>query len=313
MPKFYTFFKWLILLASYLFLAYKLVTFNQYRELAAQWNQISFYQVAWLVGVFALLPLNLFLEAIKWKKLTSVVQKISYKSAFKAVLSGIFTGFFTPNRVGELVGRIMFLSSQHRKAGVTLSIMNSITQNLTMALWGIPATILFFTTTPQNLSLNLQLYLIILLVCLLILGLIYLFLPTLSHQIKKSRFSSQISPFTDCILGFKTNNLLQIMLVSWLRYIVFCTQFFFMLQFFSIDLSVWHAVIAIPTTYLFVTFTPSFAFSEVAIRSSYSVLVIGIFSANVVGIALAGVCIWAVNFIIPMLVGSVVMVGKKDN
>lgn len=311
MHKFYSILKWLILFASYLFLAYKLVTFNQYEELGARWNQITTHQMAWLVGVFTLLPLNWFLEAIKWKKLTSVVQKLSYKDSISAVLVGISTGFFTPNRVGELVGRIMFLNSENRKSGVTLSLLNSITQNLIMALCGIPATILFFASSQQTQMFNIQLYIGLLLVGLILFGLIFFFFPLLSAQIKKSSFSAKVSPFTDCVLGFKTYDLHQIMIISLLRYIIFCTQFFFMLQFFSIDISVWQAVIAIPTIYLFVTFTPSLAFSEVAVRSSYAVLVIGAFSANVVGIALAGVCIWAVNFIIPMLLGSVIMVRKK--
>lgn len=312
MHKFYSILKWLILIASYLYLAIKLITFNHYSELAARWNQISYFQIALLMGVFALLPINWFVEALKWKKLTSGVQNISYKDSIKAVLVGISTGFFTPNRVGELVGRIMFLNSENRKSGITLSIVNSITQNLIMALCGIPATILFFSSTQQNQTINIQLYISILLVCLLILGLFYYNFPFLSGQIKKSRFSAKLSPFIDCILGFKTNDLLQIMSISFLRYIIFCTQFWFMLQFFSIDITVCQALITIPTTYLLVTFTPALAFSEVAVRSSYAVLVIGAFSANIIGITLAGVCIWVVNFAIPMLVGSVVMVKKRE-
>jgi hypothetical protein len=73
----------------------------------------------------------------------------------------------------------------------------------------------------------------------------------------------------------------------------------------------WQALIAIPTNYLFVTFTPSVAFSEAAVRSSYAVLVIGFFSSNIVGIALAGMCIWMINFVIPMMVGSIIMVRNR--
>jgi len=41
------------------------------------------------------------------------------------------------------------------------------------------------------------------------------------------------------------------------------------------------------------------------------VLVIGVFSGQVVSIALAGMCIWLVNFVIPMLAGAVVLAGGK--
>jgi len=312
MPKFYSVLKWLVLAASYIFLTYKLITFNHYGELAASWNQITSYQIALLFAVFLLLPINWFLEAIKWKKLTSTVQDISYLNSIKAVLVGISTGFFTPNRVGELVGRIMFLQPENRKSGVTLSFINSITQNLVMALCGIPATILFFSFSQHYQTFNTQLYIGLLLVSLLVVALLFIFFPIINEQLKKSLFFAKVTPFTDCLLNIKTSSLLSIIAISFFRYIIFCTQFWFMLQVFSIELSFWQAIISIPTTYLFVTFTPSMAFSEVAVRSSYAVIVIGAYSSNVVGIALAGVSIWAVNFIIPMLVGSVIMMRKRE-
>jgi hypothetical protein len=77
-----------------------------------------------------------------------------------------------------------------------------------------------------------------------------------------------------------------------------------MLQFFGVDITVAEAIIAIPTSYLFVTFTPSLAFSEAAIRSSYAVVFIGSFSENIAGIAFAGFLLWIINYGIPMLLGS---------
>lgn len=303
--------KWLILFAAYSFLAYKLLTFNQYHELAARWQQMPLSQFGWLVLVFILLPVNWLLEAVKWKMLTSNIQKLSLKASYKAVLAGISTGFFTPNRVGELVGRIMFLKDENRKAGVTLSVVNSLTQNIIMALCGIPACILFFTHKGTALESDRTRFVLMLVVCLLIFVLLYFALPFLSQRITNSRFSTKITAFTACLSAYTWFDLLQIMFISLLRYVVFCTQFYFMLGFFDVQLDVWQAFIAIPASYLFVTFTPSIAFSEAAVRSSYAVLFIGAFSGQVVGIALAGVCIWAVNFILPMLVGSVLMVRKQ--
>ena len=80
-----------------------------------------------------------------------------------------------------------------------------------------------------------------------------------------------------------------------------------MLRFFGVNLAPIQALIAIPANYLFVTYTPSIAFSEAAVRSSYAILFIGAFSTQLVGIALAGVCIWVVNFILPLFLGSIVM------
>ena len=301
----------LILILSYSFLTYKLLTFNQYNELFAQWGKMPVSQFWWLAAVFVLLPVNWLLESFKWQLLTFNVQKINFKTSIKAVLAGISTGFFTPNRVGELIGRVMYLDAENRKAGITLCVVNSLTQNIIMTLCGVPAFILFYSSTVGKVEVNTTQYIILLIGCLLIFGLFYFFLPQLSQRFKRSRFSAKIKVFTDCLSDFRLKDLVQIMFVSLFRYTIFCVQFFLMLRFFGIELSCWQTIIAIPTYYLLVTFTPSLAFSEVAVRSSFAVLTIGAFSGQIVNIALAGMCIWMVNFIIPMLVGSVFLVKKR--
>lgn len=303
--------KWFILVASYSFLTYKLITFDCYEVFASEWNQIPMSRFWWLALVFILLPFNWLFEAIKWQMLVSKIQEISLFQAVKAVLSGIFTGFFTPNRVGELVGRVSFLKNENRKSGITLSILNSLTQNIIMALFGIPACILFLLSQNEILNTEIVRYLFILGISLILFGLVYYNLPQLSRRLKLNRFSAKISSFSDCLSEYSITDLLRIMLLTFIRYSVFCVQFYFMLLFFGVDIEVWEALIAIPTSYLFVTFTPSLAFSEAAVRSSYAVLIIGAFSSPEIPIILAGVSIWIVNFVLPMLAGSVIMIKSK--
>jgi hypothetical protein len=300
----------LFFVLSFFFLGYKLFTFQHYDSLAIQWRSMPLSQTWWLIGVLTLLPLNWSLEALKWKMLTSGVQKLSMGDAVKAVLSGISTGFFTPNRVGELVGRIAFLEPGNRKAGITMSFLNSFTQNIVMAMPGIPASILFLFVFKGEIQPDAFHFVLIILMCMLIFGVLYFTLPRWSLKLKKSRFSEKIKSFTDCLSTYKPKDLLHILGVSLIRYLVFSSQFYFMLRFFSVELSPWQALISIPTTYLFVTFTPSLAFSEAVVRSSYAVLIIGAYSGQTINIALAGICIWAVNFVIPMLGGSVVIAKR---
>lgn len=296
---------------AYSFLIYKLFTFNQYDKLVLQWKQMPLSQFWWLVGVLVLLPFNWYFESLKWKQLVSKVQKINLKNSFKSVLAGISTGFFTPNRIGDLVGRVIYLNAENRKAGVTLSMLNSLSQNLIMAVCGIPFCILFISLNTRKFKINLTLYLIILILCLLIFGFVYFMLPQLSKRFKQKKNSEKIKSFTDCLLFYNKQDLLKILLISLGRYVVFCVQFYLMLRFLNVGLSVQNAFIAIPTTYLLITFTPSVAFSEIAVRSSFAVLVIGIFSSQIASIAIASICIWIINFVIPMMVGTILMVRKK--
>ena len=57
----------LFFVLSFSFLGYKLLSFNQYDALATQWEQMPFSQLWWLVGVLTLIPLNWYLESLKWK------------------------------------------------------------------------------------------------------------------------------------------------------------------------------------------------------------------------------------------------------
>ncbi len=303
--------KWIIVVASYSFLVYKIITFNRYQNFVDEWAQIPISQFWWLIMVFILLPVNWLLEAKKWQMLVSKLQTIKVGYALKAILSGVSSGFFTPNRVGEFVGRVLFLEDENRKSGVILSVLNSLTQNLVMAMCGIPACYLFFLSQNKNMNDEIIKYFIILTISFILVGLLYLFLRWLSHQSKLNRFLAVIAPFSNCLSDFSAQDLFKILLVTLLRYVVFCVQFYLMLRFFNVGLDFWLAFITIPTTYLFVTFTPSMAFSEAAVRSSYAAIVIGAFSFPEMPIIMAGVSIWIVNFVVPMLAGLVIMAKSK--
>lgn len=300
--------KWLVVVAAYSFLSYKLVVFDQYPAFFREISLALTTNYGWLAGVFLLLPFNWLLESQKWRLLVQRIEPLSLKNAFLAFLAGISTGFFTPNRVGELVGRVMYLKPENRKAGATLSLVNSLTQNMIMALGGIPATLIFFTGRYNSFAAQVAGYLWLVAVGLVLLTLFFFMLPGLG---KRWNRSSRISAYVSFLRDYTVAELLRVLWVGAIRYGVFCTQFYFMLRFFGVDISLAEAFIAIPTTYLFVSFTPSFSFSEAAVRSSYAVLFVGAFYSGEVAIILSGVSIWIVNFVLPMLAGSLLMVRRQ--
>ncbi|HET9430922.1 MAG TPA: hypothetical protein VFO70_07085, partial [Chitinophagaceae bacterium] len=66
------------------------------------------------VGVVLLMLANWSLEAIKWKISVRPIQEISFFRSFKAVLSGISFSVSTPNRVGEYLGRVLYMDEGNR-------------------------------------------------------------------------------------------------------------------------------------------------------------------------------------------------------
>lgn len=259
-----------------------------------------------------LLPFNWLLESKKWQILISYTEKQNLREAISAVFAGITTGFFTPNRVGELAGRILYLQPTNRKAGITLSVLNSISQNIVMALFGLPAFVAFLLFKGEEFSAGIIRYLIFVVLVLLFLVVVIYFLRQISGKNVGGKLVEKFRVYIDCLSSFTKSDISVIILITIFRYAVFCTQFFFMLHFFEVNISLLQAFFAIPATYLLVTFTPSLAFSEAAIRGSYAVMVIGAIFPNDVQIIMASVGIWLVNFVIPMVAGSFLLLKSKN-
>jgi len=90
------------------------------------------------------IPLNLFLEIVKWKLLIGKIENVSYWNATKAVLTGISVSMIFPNRVGDYLGRVFVLKKADRLQAVLATILGSMAQLLTTVLFGFAASLVFF-------------------------------------------------------------------------------------------------------------------------------------------------------------------------
>lgn len=302
--------KWSFAIAAYAYLGYKLISLDNYGEILEAWKAVSAERYAYLFPVLLLLPVNLYLEAWKWKKIVQNAAKISIWEAQKAVLAGICSGFFTPYRIGNFVGRIRYLPPDMHSQGFSFSIVNALTQNLAILLCGIPACVIFFPffRNQGREEIDTESYLLACIFSFFFFTALYLLMPYLARKVSHPK----LERFTGCLSAYTVQQQGLFLVISLLRYAVFCLQFLCMLYFFDVRLSSGESLLAIPTNYLFVTITPSFAFSEAALRASYAVATIGVFSENTLGIAIAGISIWFINTVLPMLPGSYFLTQKKS-
>lgn len=303
LKKYYSYLKWIIVIGSNIFLINSLINYNGYHNLWKQWSNSIFSGFGWLALVLLLVPLNWLLETKKWQILVANLENLSLRKAFCAVMGGNTTAFFTPNRIGEFPGRSLFLKEKHRLKGILLGIIGSFSQTFVIMLGGIPASLFFFSKLDTN---NFDyVYLISAFLFSAILLLVYFFLPEICKKLSAiSLFPLKTKKLLLTLSRINRNILLHVCGVAMLRYIVFCLQLYFMLRFFCVHLPIWLGLVGIATNYLFITFTPSFAFSEGIIRASSAVLIMKVFSENTAGIAAAGVSIWLINFVVPIIIGS---------
>ena len=305
---YYSIFKWLIIIGSYGFLGYKLYEFENYGELQYLFSFSNFH---WLIFVVLLLPINWLLEFYKWTYLCAPFEKISLLTSTKSVLSGLVAGFLSPNRIGELVGRPVFLKPENRVAAALMTVLNGFSQTIIIIACGIPSAVFFFFYFLNENDGEFQLHTWLCTFFLAVFLLIYIQLPKISRWLSKKNFADKIRKYLDLISEISVSRLLILLLYSFVRYVVFCLQFYFMLFFCGVEISIFEATITTTLYYLFITITPSFSVSEAVVRISYAVFLIGFFSDNLIGIASAGLLLWVINFALPMLVGTVFFAKSK--
>lgn len=301
--KLFSIVKWLVMLTAYGFLIYKLANIEYWNELKKTFQEISPGRLILLMIVVLLMPLNWFLEAVKWQRLTEKSVVLSLKTSLKSVLAGLSTGYITPNRIGDFAGRVLFLPKIHQLSGVVLSIVNSLTQNIVITVFGLTGAVVYFMNFHSES--NFSNFLIWIGASFGASLLLYFTFPKLIQRIKTGKWSLKFQEIIKSMSGFDLWDLLVIILISTLRYLVFCSQYYLLLCFFEIEVPLQQAVFAVPAMYLLVTFTPSLAASEPAIRGSYAVLIFSVFSTNFIGIMLTGILIWLINFVVPMVAGTV--------
>ncbi|NNL80363.1 MAG: hypothetical protein HKO67_07725, partial [Flavobacteriaceae bacterium] len=71
---------------------------------------------------------NWFFEILKWQKLVSFVQSISFYDSLKQCLAALTASLLTPNRIGDYAAKVAYYSSQLRKRVLVLNLISHMAQ-----------------------------------------------------------------------------------------------------------------------------------------------------------------------------------------
>lgn len=289
------------MVGAYGYLAYLLITFDRYDQLFDSFSNLTILRWLLLLAAFLLMPVNWGVEAWKWKSVTSRLQTLSYGSAYKAVLMGLASGFFTPNRICDPVGRVMPLDEGNKGKGVMLSFVCTAAQSFACVFFLLIS--LSIGSIPQFLSLPS-------IICVAIALLAYITLPLWGKYVKIPKVPVIDNAFR-AMDEVSYPMLLTVSAQSVLRFAIYSTQYYFMLLFMGVELTPFMALVLIPVNYFLISVTPSVSFSEVGIRGSYASLLIGGFTGEPVAAALAAVIVWVINYILPLIAGTLFVARCK--
>ena len=270
---------------------------------------LEFDNYLYLFFAVLLMPINWLIESRKWQLLIAKFEIINIYTSFKAILSGLTTSIFTPNRVGEFVGRIMYISSKNRVKASFATIIGSYSQILITLIIGSFSIFFIKSGNIDFIDNNIYLKWFFLILSLLLITLYFLLnkFGFILNRINNKHIKSIISTASD----YSFFDMVKVLFLSFIRYFVFYTQFYLLLKFFNLDISIYESFITIGIFYLFLMFIPTFVISEPGVRISTSILVFSFFVDNVSLVVYTVSLLWLINIVLPTIIGSLFFVKQK--
>jgi hypothetical protein len=149
-----------------------------------------------------------------------------------------------------------------------------------------------------------------LLVIAVLLLLLY-FRLAVSFPFLRRRLPQKFIYLIEGLKAFHRSLLIEVLALSALRYSVFLVQYLLIFYLFDVDVPI-AAVFGVMTlVFLVLAVVPSIALLEVGVRGEASIRLMGLFSANVLGIGFASITIWFLNLVLPALIGSLLLLNLR--
>jgi uncharacterized membrane protein YbhN (UPF0104 family) len=267
-----------------------------------------------LYCMFCLMGVNWALETAKWQIALRPIQVIGFTRAFKAILAGTCIASFTPNRVGEYLGRMLFVDPGNKVISVAPTILCSISQMLVTLIAGSAGLYLYFdlpTFSVTGLSNNLfKPVIIVTILAAITLALVYFqfdpLVKKLNKWLKKNKKTISVPE------NFSFFALSKILFLSTVRYLVFILQYGLLFSLFGIPLLGLQVFTGVSVMFVLMAIVPTLTFlTDLGFRWAVGIQVFQVFTFNTAGILAVSLGIWLINLIIPALVGSLLILRIK--
>ncbi len=271
-----------------------------------------------ILAVTGLMLVNWGIEARKWQLLVTPLEKISFRKAFYAILSGVSLSINTPNRIGEYGGRILYLRQSSRLRAIAVTLVGSISQFIVTVVMGIAGLIFYIVHFEPALSPTApmphvwQKVILFAVVLIAAVGLlVYFRLGIVVTLFQRIRWLRRLRIYALVVTRFSGGLLVQVLLLSALRYLVFSAQYLILLDGVGVQMIWWQGLLIIFFIYLVMSLIPTIAIAELGVRGQVSLFFLGLLSINKIGIIVATLGIWLINLVIPAVAGSLLLLGIK--
>lgn len=263
--RIYHIIEWVVALAALGYLIYRMAIYEDYAALWATIAGMSSLQIAALLLCVALMPVNMSLEAWRWRTLLPM----SWREAHQQVYYSKLAGLITPWRLGEYPARALLRNEWPQT--LSMGAVGSATMTAAIVLAGLIGL--------GVLGILDSIYYYLLVALLLILALV--FAPRLLR-----RWAEVSHRLILISIG-----------QSLVRLVCWCVQLALVLYALGAIYNLQSTIYNLPVYYLFVTITPNVPIVEVGVRGAWAIALFGSMNA-----ALAGVLLWGINTLLPCLI-----------
>lgn len=265
-----------------------------------------------LCCILFLTPLNWALEALKWQKLASKVEDISFSEAYRGVLIGLTFSTATPMMIGDYAGKILMLKSDKRLQSIGAILLGNSLQ-LYLSLFFGTLSYLFFILYSKPSPLLLHSFAVIILIICLIFGVFLSYqLSDIHLFLSKNRFFEYLKKYLGVLENYSIDELRNLFFIATARYLIFSFQFLLMLKIFEINLSNIILLAGIGIVFLTKTIISAInALGDVGIRALTSIYYFSYFGVDIAAISSATFMIWLVNVLLPIIFGSIFILQLK--
>jgi hypothetical protein len=300
------------------------LSYSIYRQIIKQpqleesWVRIqqSFrsYKIIYLILSLIFIGVNWGIEAWKWMISVRTFYPVKFLHAFKAVLSGVSFSVTMPNRVGEYLGRIMYLPEGNRLKTISVTLVGSFAQLLVTIIVGTVGLIILKPYLVQQfpgLKIGYQFIVYGFVILVFIMLLVYFNVAGTVKLFNKWIKNRKYVYLVEALQKFHTRLLIQMLLLSFLRYLIFIIQYILVFYFFEVNVAADTIATVMSVVFLAMAVIPSIALIEVWLRGEISIKLMGLFSINTLGIGFTSVTVWFINLILPAIAGSLLLLSLR--
>ncbi len=267
----------------------------------------SFSQVFLLFIVVVLAFFNVLLESYKWHNLIAWGNNLNIWISIKSILVGFFYGTITPFQLGDYPGRLTYIDQSLRSTALSATWVSSVTQNICNVTVGIIG-IMLLSAKVDFIDIHNSL-------TVLIGALTIIFsIVTLFSIDKITRWASRLKfleRFDIQEVHFSGLMISKNLLLSLLRYATYVVQYYLLLCFWGLEMSMLDGFMAIASIYLLQSLIIVPASISLLARGGIALFIFSFWEFNPALILLTSLSLWLINLVIPALLGFILIVSTS--